>query len=302
MLVGSRHLRRLLDADRLTAIVDVGANAIEGDPPYVEMLHAGLCTLAGFEPQPEALAALDREKGPLETYLADAIGDGGTHTLNVAAASGMTSLLEPDEARLAMFNGFSEWGRVVERIAMPTRRLDDVEAIEVMDMLKIDVQGAELMVFGGAKKRLSEAVVVHTEVSLVPLYVDQPTFGDIDRELRTLGFIPHAMANLKLWPIAPVTYDGNPTKPMHQVLEADMVYARDILHSDDMTDDQLRHLAMISHCVYGSSDLTHRTLMAMSTRGIVPPDSPSRYLAHVHPGENARRPMGPRASRASDPT
>ena len=49
---------------RLTAIVDVGANPIEGDPPYVEMLHAGLCTLTGFEPQPEALAALEREKGP----------------------------------------------------------------------------------------------------------------------------------------------------------------------------------------------------------------------------------------------
>jgi len=287
MLTGSRHLRRLVNPERLTAIVDVGANPIDGDPPYVEMLRAGLCTVTGFEPQPEALAALERKKGPLETYLPDAIGDGGMHTLRVTAASGMTSLLEPDAAQLGMFNGFPEWGRVMKRIPMPTRRLDDVEAIEHVDMVKIDVQGAELMVFGGAKNRLRETVVVHTEVSFIPLYQDQPTFGDIDQELRGLGFIPHAIPDLKRWPIAPVTYDGDPSKPMHQVLEADVVYARDVLRPDALTDDQLRHLAMISHCVYGSSDLTHRTLMAMSQRGIVPPDSPSRYLSHAHPGEIA---------------
>jgi hypothetical protein len=30
---------------RLTAVVDVGANPIDGDPPYRAMLAAGLCTI-----------------------------------------------------------------------------------------------------------------------------------------------------------------------------------------------------------------------------------------------------------------
>jgi FkbM family methyltransferase len=283
MLGGSRYLRRLFSDGRLTAVVDVGANPIDGDPPYSEMLRAGMCTLTGFEPQTQALDALERKKGALERYLPDALGDGGTHTLNLTSASGMTSMLNPDEGRLALFNGFSEWGRVVERIPLQTRRLDEVEDIQNMDMLKIDVQGAELMIFRGAKNRLSEAVVVHTEVSFVPLYKDQPTFGDIDGHLRTLGFIPHAIAQLKRWPIAPVVYDGDARKPMHQILEADMVYMRDVLYPDNLTDDQLRHLAMISHCVYGSSDLTYRMLLEMVHRGIVPAESPGRYLSLAHP-------------------
>ena len=45
------------------------------------------------------------------------------------------------------------------------------------------------MVFRGAEKHLSNAVFVHTEVSFVPLYEDQPTFGDLDQELRTRGFL-----------------------------------------------------------------------------------------------------------------
>ena len=137
----------------------------------------------------------------------------------------MTSLLEPDLARLRLFNGFAEWGHVLSRVRLQTVRLDDIREIEHMDMLKIDVQGAERMVFQGAEKHLNNAVFVHTEVSFVPLYEDQPTFGDLDQELRARGFLPHAIVDLKRWPIAPVVYDGDFRRPMHQVLEADVVYA-----------------------------------------------------------------------------
>ncbi len=51
-------LNDLLEPGRLTAVVDIGANPIDGDPPYHEMLRKGLCTVTGFEPQPEALASL----------------------------------------------------------------------------------------------------------------------------------------------------------------------------------------------------------------------------------------------------
>ena len=225
MLPGTEYLCEIVDLSRLSSIVDVGANPIDGHPPYLEMLRNGRCTVIGFEPQHEALVALEHSKGPFETYLPDAIGDGKQHELRVTAASGMTSLLEPDLSRLTSFNGFAEWGHVLSRVPLQTVRLDDIRAIEHMDMLKIDVQGGELMVFRGAEKHLSNAVFVHTEVSFVPLYEDQPTFGDLDQELRTRGFLPHAITDLKRWPIAPVVYDGDFRRPMHQVLEADVVYA-----------------------------------------------------------------------------
>lgn len=88
-------------------------------------------------------------RGPLETYLPDAIGDGGTHTLYVTQASGMTSLLKPDPHQLGQFNGFREWGAVIEEIPVTTRRLDDIGSLDPFDLLKIDIQGGELMVFQG---------------------------------------------------------------------------------------------------------------------------------------------------------
>jgi hypothetical protein len=96
-------LFELLHPDRLTAVVDIGANPIDGAPPYKAMLAAGLCTVLGFEPQAEACAELNRRKGPLERYLPIAVGDGEEHTLYVCRARGMTSMLPPDPAQLALF-------------------------------------------------------------------------------------------------------------------------------------------------------------------------------------------------------
>ena len=271
-------LNDLLQAGRLTAVVDIGANPIDGDPPYSEMLRKGLCTVTGFEPQPEALAVLLQRMGPLETYLPDVVGDGNDHVLHVAQSSGMTSLLRPDPTRLALFNGFTEWGAVRERLATPTTRLDDLDDVSQFDLLKIDIQGAELMVFQGGRDKLRSAVAVQTEISFVPLYERQPTFGEVDVELRSQGFIPHAMTAVKRWPIAPVIYDGDFRRPMHQLLEADMVYVRDFTDSDQLSHEQLQHLALVAHHVYGSSDLAHFCLLALARRSLVQQDGPAAYL------------------------
>jgi FkbM family methyltransferase len=288
LINGSEYLLGIVPTTRLTAVVDVGANPIDGETPYHEMLSHGLCTLTGFEPQAAALAILDAKKGPRETYLPYAVGDGKTHTLRVAAASGMTSLLEPDITQLNLFNGFPEWGTVSERVQLVTRRLDDIEAVDQIDMLKIDVQGSELMVFRGGQRKLGRAVAIHTEVSFVALYEHQPPFGEVDLELRALGFIPHAVVSVKRWPIAPVVFDGDFRTPMHQVLEADVVYVRDFAKPEAMSDEQLAHLALIAHCVYGSSDLTYRCIMTLRDRGVVPADAPDAYLAVAY-GDGSRR-------------
>lgn len=272
-------LNHLLEPDRITAVVDIGANPIDGDPPYHEMLRKGLCTVTGFEPQPEALATLLQRKGPLERYLPSVVGDGSDHVLHITQSSGMTSLLEPDPARLVLFNGFAGWGAVRERVTTPTTRLDDLGEVGQMDLLKIDVQGAELMVFQGGRDKLRGAVAVQTEVSFVALYKEQPTFGDIDADLRRQGFLPHAMTALKRWPIAPVIYDGDFRRPMHQLLEADLVYVRDFTDLDHFSNEQLQHLALVAHHVYGSSDLVHLCLLALARRSLVREDGPAAYLA-----------------------
>lgn len=130
---GKDALVDLLRPERLTGIVDIGANPIDGEPPYMPMLSLGICAVTGFEPHPEALAHLNARKSVLETYLPYAIGHGGKAKLHICHASGMSSLLEPDPHALSHFPNFAEWGRVVREIEVTTRRLDDVTEIDALD-------------------------------------------------------------------------------------------------------------------------------------------------------------------------
>ena len=173
-------------------VVDVGANPIDGAPEYSRLLAEGDATLLGFEPNPAALARLEARRGPHETYLGLAVGDGAEHTLHVCAAPGMTSLLRPDPAVLGLFHGFPEWGRVVETRTVRTTRLDDVSEAGGADLLKLDIQGGELMALRYAEALLRELVVVQAEVEFLPLYSGQPRCSRRSAGfMRARGFVLH---------------------------------------------------------------------------------------------------------------
>lgn len=280
------NLRDLLTPSRLTHVVDVGANPVTNGqaytPPYAPMLTQGLCHLTGFEPQSHALADLLGKCGPNEQYLPYAVGDGGAHTLNVTRSQGMTSLLTPDQVNLKVLGRLHGAAEVVERIPMQTRRLDDIAEIEHLDFLKIDIQGGELAVFQNGRNRLAECVAVQVEVAFVTFYEGQPTQGDIDAELRGQGFVPHCFAEMKKWPIAPSLL-----MPMNQILEADIVYVRDFFHPDAMTDEQLKHLALIAQHCYKSFDLAIRCVQLLEDRGAVEAGTTRRYTSQPAAGPAA---------------
>lgn len=270
-------LAEFLSPQRLTEVVDVGANPIDGEPPYRSMLAAGLCRVTGFEPQEQALLELLQKKGPNEHYLPYAVGDGGTHQLNICVESGITSLFEPDPVTLRLFDVLRMAGEVVGRVPLETRKLDDISEVRHVDFLKIDIQGGELAVFRGGAVKLSQAVVVQTEVSFVTLYKSQPSLGDVDLEMRRQGFIPHCFAAVKRWPIAPCVVSGNPRQPLNQLLEADIVYVRDFSRPELMSDEQLKHLALIVHHCYGSFDLALRCVMLLEQRQALETGAQHRY-------------------------
>jgi FkbM family methyltransferase len=271
-------LTALLQPERLTEVVDIGANPIDGDPPYRTMLLNRLCRVTGFDPHPEALARLLAAKGAHETYLPYAVGDGGSHMLRICRGFGFASLLKPDARALMHFPHFSELGRVLEQTPVTTRRLDDVAEIGAIDLLKIDIQGSELSVFQNGRTRLARAVAIQTEVSFVPLYEKQPVFGEIDLELRGLGFIPHMFAATNKKMIAPML-GADPAAALNQVIEADVVYVRNFIAAENMDDEQLTHLALIAHHCYASYDLAMNCIHHLAARRAVPPDAKNRYVA-----------------------
>ena len=232
-------------------------------------LYDLFCRVTGFEPQSDALAALLACKSELERYLPHSIGDGGTHVLRICAGSGMTSLFEPDAAALALFPELAPYAVVRERVPVATRRLDDIAEITQMDCLKIDIQGGELDVFRHGREQLSRAVAIQTEVSFVTLYEGQPSFGEVDCELRSQGFMPHRFDAVKHWPIAPFAWPEQPRRALHQLLEADVVYIRDLARPDLISSEQYTHLALIAHNCYASHDLAMHCLAALERRHVL---------------------------------
>jgi len=281
MALQTHFLTEILRPARLTAVVDVGANPIDGDPPYKAMLAAGLCEVTGFEPLGPALERLEQKKGPHERYLPYALADGTERTLHVCELEGMTSLLVPDPEHLALFNLFPTWGSVKERIPVTTRKLDDIAEIRALDFLKMDVQGAEREVLAHGRAKLADTVAIQTEVSFVPLYKDQPSFGDMDLALRALGFLPHCVTGTKIWPIAPMVVGNAPNRGIRQLLETDMVYVRDFSKPENMSAEQWKHLALVAHHCYGSYDLALKSILALMQMGAVPADANRRYLASL---------------------
>ena len=277
-------LTKVLAPSRLTAVVDIGSNPIDGAPPYAEMLVAGLCSVVGFEPQKKALDVLNTRKGPHERYYPYAIGDGSLRTLKLCAAEGMSSLLSPDPDKLALFSDFPKFGAVIGEASVQTKRLDDVEEIEAIDLLKIDIQGGELDAISSGRTKLASAVAIQTEVSFVPLYRDQPCLGAIDALLRGMGFIPHCFAELKTWPVAP--FKGFNSR---QLLEADLVYVRDFTRPQNMSGEQWKHLALIAHHCYKSADLAMYAIQSAVKLGAVEADAPVQYIEMLRPPGMARR-------------
>jgi FkbM family methyltransferase len=280
-----RDLVDLLGPDRLTVVADIGANPIDGEPPYKALLQSRLCRLIGFEPQPQALAALNARKSDLETYLPYAVGSGEAGRLNLTRAPGMTSLFETNPDTLKYFPMFAQWGELVGQVEIETVRLDDIKEVDALDFLKIDVQGSELSIFRSGETRLSKAVAIQTEVSFLPLYKNQPIYGEIDLELRRLGFVPHAFVSFSKRMIAPMY--ASDFSALNQLLEADVVYVRDFTKPEAMDNEQLKHLAIVAHHCYASYDLALNCVHHLQERGAIKSGGVERYLGFVKTGAMA---------------
>ena len=98
-----------------------GAGSGIGESAALRLAEAGaVAVLTGRREAPLLDVA-----GPLERYLPHAVGDGREHELKVTWMNGMTSLFEPDVARLSALNEFARYGEVLERLPISTTRLDD---------------------------------------------------------------------------------------------------------------------------------------------------------------------------------
>jgi FkbM family methyltransferase len=236
-------------------IVDVGAASLgEGTDPYNALRQPGRFHVIGFEPVEEQWDLLKLLFPTDHTFLPYFIADGSKRTFYVCNNSYTSSLYEPYSELLDKFQSLEI--PFTESFEVETRRLDDIKEISDIDFLKLDVQGAELDVIKGASRLLENTLVVHTEVEFIPLYRNQPLFGDIDVALRSHNFLIHKFMGIAGRQMKPFIVDENPFAPLSQLLYADAaVYVKNFMEFEALAADKLLRLATILHEVYGSYDL-----------------------------------------------
>ena len=272
-----RYLLGVLPMTRLTTFCDVGANPIH-EPPYAALLRAGACRVVGFEPSPEPFAELEKTKGPNEIYFPQAVGDGGTHVLNIYRNSGLTSILKPHLPGLLAL-GRRGWSQIEREIEMETVALDGIAELPPIDCIKIDIQGAEKLVFENARRTMANAVVVIVEMRWMQIYENEPMSGGVDSELRAQGFMLHKfmfnktamLANSQMRRLA---RRANPD----QLVDGDAIYLRHPGKLDALSDDQLCHLALIGCGVIESHSLTVAALDELARRGRIDRGAPAAYV------------------------
>ena len=132
------------------------------------------------------------------------VGDASTEhvDLHVAAfgePNASSSILQPGD-HLSIFPEVDLAGS----ITVPATTLDAwaaSEGISQIDLLWLDLQGAELLVLEQGRQALRSTKVVHLEVSRRPLYTGSATWPQVRRFMRAEGFgqvlarVPVVMGN-----------------------------------------------------------------------------------------------------------
>ena len=250
--------------------VDVGALALTDiAEPWVRWAHEGCAEVLGFEPLPDACDLLNRQasiSGAALRYLPWALGDGACHTLHVTNAPMTSSLYPPARSTVDLFPALGDLMQVEQEVPLQTHRLDDVAEAALTDFLKLDVQGAELMVLENAINVLRNVSVIQCEVEFVQLYEGQPLMADVDTFLRSQGFGFLRFSSMMGRSFMPVQKVNDPISPISQTLWADAVYVRDFRALEQWTIRQLLAAAFVLHEVYEAFDLTMLILRELDRR------------------------------------
>jgi FkbM family methyltransferase len=271
-------LSEALLCERLPSIVDVGANPLD-EPVYRPFLDAGLCSLHGFEPQNEAFQELVANKGERETYHNLAVGDGQAHPLHIYRQSGLTSIFPLDDTTTRFLGRNAKRARLIAKERIDTVTLDGLEDIPNIDLLKIDVQGAETMIFNHGKQKLSKSLIVISELRFFPMYEGEPLLDAQIAALSALGLRFHKFLFVKDQQIAnsqSARLKGRVVAS--QALDGDAVFVRDLRDADTVSTEQIKTLALLADAILQSYDLALHCLDLLAERGELGADVAARYV------------------------
>ena len=182
-------------------IYDVGANVGQSIEKFRRVWPEA--EIHSFEPNPPTFAALASKWGNTRGIVLNnvALSDSVTTTpFHATRVSEIASLLSPTERMRAIS---TEHKYDYELIQIQTEMLDNYclkSNCAKLDILKIDVQGAELAVLKGSRAQLQRGLssAIYVETTFADCYEGQTSYSDLLAYLNLFGY--------QLWDIAPFLY------------------------------------------------------------------------------------------------
>jgi len=186
--------KRLLPS--ASVVFDVGANVGDVSHHYRRLYPEA--TIYAFEPLSSTAAVLrERTRDSVkvvEMALSDHSGEAVFHSNK---SPGTNSLFRPTREASSFYDPsiYDE----IEEVTVPLTTIDEfcvTNGVEKVDILKMDIQGAELLTLTGAERMLGSMSLVYTEVFFEAVYEGQAWFADIFRFLTDRGFWLHSIYGL----------------------------------------------------------------------------------------------------------
>jgi FkbM family methyltransferase len=164
---------------RPRTVIDVGAasGTFELYETFPDATHLVIEPLAEFE---ECLREISK-KYRMKVVIAAASDITGTTNINVHDVLTGSSLLREEEG--AHVDGVQ---RKVKAVTIDS--LCEENGLKAPFIIKIDVQGGEVMVLNGAKETMKDAEMIILEVQLFTFFKDGPEFYDVINFMKNKGF------------------------------------------------------------------------------------------------------------------
>jgi FkbM family methyltransferase len=212
------RMQYLFAYHQIDCVLDIGANIGQYAKSLRELGYRG--KIVSFEPLPQAYDRLKKnsEKDVLwEVAPRTAIGDkDGEIEINISGNSEASSVLNILDSHLKMSSDFA----YVSSETVKLNKLDTIAKSYVKEAnsiyLKIDVQGYELQVLEGASQILPKVSGIQLELSLTPLYDNQPLWNETLEKMKHLDY--------ELYAIVPVFTDMKTGK----LLQMDGIFCKKI--------------------------------------------------------------------------
>ena len=221
----------------------------ESEPFEIILEYFPGSEVIGFELEKELCEKLNKESQNGFKFFHQALGlKNERRRLYNTIDPRCSSLYEPNEKLLSKYQAL-EMMHLKNVSEIDTVSLDyfcSKNKIEKIDFIKIDIQGAELDVFKGAKNILKNTLCIISEVEFVPFYIKQPLFGDVYNFLIKEDFMLIKFLGFGGRFMKPIVLNNQAFDSHSQHLWSDVFFIRNIESIKQLEDQKILKLSFFA--------------------------------------------------------